>query len=57
MTDFEKTSKQEKNENTALILMLGEISAKLSRIIELLKKSKEAEDEKFYLPITTADYD
>ena len=40
MKDFERIAKQESNENTALILMLGEISGKLSTIIDLLKVKK-----------------
>ena len=34
--DFERIAKQEKNENTALILMLGEISGKLTKVADLL---------------------
>lgn len=40
MENFEKISRQETNENTALILMLGVISEKLSSIIDLLKINK-----------------
>ena len=40
MENFEKISRQETNENTALVLMLGVISEKLSSIIDLLKISK-----------------
>lgn len=40
MTDFERIARQESNENTALILMLGEISGKLTTIIDLLKAKK-----------------
>lgn len=58
MTDFEKMYKNEKNDKTALILMLSVISEKLIEIITLLKDTKEnAKDKKFYLPITIADYD
>jgi hypothetical protein len=38
---FMKIHENEKNENTALILMLGELSGKLSRIIEILSQNNE----------------
>ena len=40
MTSFERIAKQETNENTALILMLGIISEKLTEIIRILKDKK-----------------
>ena len=75
MTEFEKIGKRETNENTALILMLGVLSEKLSEIIKLLSENsqkfneikngfetlktnkKEIENKKFYMPLTTEDYD
>lgn len=51
MENFEKISRQETNENTALILMLGVISEKLSEIIGLLKNKKQQ-----YNPILKDDY-
>lgn len=51
MTDFERIARQEKNENTALILMLGEISGKLTNIIDLLKIKKTEKNE-----LTPEDY-
>lgn len=51
MTDFERIAKQESNEHTALILMLGEISGKLSTIIDLLKIKKTPKSE-----LTPEDY-
>lgn len=77
MTEFEKIGKRETNENTALILMLGVLSEKLSEIIKLLsinnkkfnlikkdlkeieekRKELELEDDKVYMPLTSADYD
>lgn len=40
MKNFERIAKQESNEKTALILMLGEISGKLKVIIDLLRADK-----------------
>lgn len=59
MNDFEKIAKQETNEKTALLLMLGIISEKLSEIISLLKNQKER-DEKHVSAVcilTPEDYD
>lgn len=39
--DFEEIARKERNENTALILMLGELSGKLSQIIKLLSQNNE----------------
>lgn len=39
--DFEETARKESNENTALILMLGELSGKLNQIIKLLSQNNE----------------
>lgn len=72
---FMEIHKNEKNENTAFILMLGVLSEKLSDIIDLLtinnqkfnlikkdldtlkKEKSEVENEKHYMPLTSADYD
>lgn len=43
--DFEEIARRESNENTALILMLGEISGKLKVIIDLLKAKKVENNE------------
>lgn len=40
MDKFDKIYNQESNESTAFILMLGEISGKLTQIINLLKLKK-----------------
>lgn len=70
MKDFEKI-KKEKNEHTALILMMSVLGEKLSRIIELLESSnktvvkkvgnKQIEEKPkvkvFYMPLTPEDYD
>ena len=37
---FEKFAKQESNENTALILMLGVVNKNIERIIDILKDKK-----------------
>jgi uncharacterized membrane protein (DUF106 family) len=74
---FMKIHENEKNENTAFIIMLGVLSEKLSEIIKLLsinnekfnlikkdlkeieekRKELELEDDKVYMPLTSADYD
>lgn len=74
---FKEIYKNEKNENTALILMLGVLSEKLTEIIDLLSANNkkfdlikqdlkelieqqaelELEDNKFYMLLTSDDYD
>jgi hypothetical protein len=74
---FMKIHENEKNENTAFIIMLGVLSEKLTEIIDLLsennkkfnlindglkelkqiKSELEIEDDKVYMPLTSADYD
>ena len=48
---FLKIHENETNENTALILMLGDISGKLTNIIDLLKIKKTEKNE-----LTPEDY-
>lgn len=45
MTDFEKIAKQERNEYTALILMLGVLGEKLTDITNLISTSTTLSNE------------
>ena len=73
MKDFKNILEQEKNETTALILMLSVLSQKLSDIAELLKglnklssdllscqqcpKESEKQSKIYYMCLTPEDYD